>query len=408
MSTASLSSPTEPPPTKRPDIRITEIELWPQSSPFRRPFSMRQETLATIDSVLIRIHTDAGITGIADTGNTSPWFQGETQGSIIALIADVFGPQVLLGQDPRNIEQIVARMDVLARDNNQAKMLVDCALHDLKGKLLGVPVYDLLGGRTVESSLQGFAMSAGEPTAAAALAERAVAAGYTTLKLKTGHGSDDDDIKLVAAVREAVGDGIDLFIDINGRWRYDEAVRMLRRLEPYQLAFVEQPLAPGDVEGLVRLRGRVGTPIYADESARDPSDVQLLISRGAVDGLFFKLSKAGGYVKGQRWLAIAQSAGIPVKCGCMIGCGLEASAYTHLTVSHGWLSRFTHENVGPLLIHDVFDTVSEPIQDDIALNVPRYERARAYPTEGPGLGIEIDADDLPSRLTRDKTSVTVS
>ena len=114
--------------------------------------------MRSIDSVFIRITTDAGVVGIADTGNTSPWFQGETQASIMALVADVFTPATLLGHDPREIERIVSRMDLLARDNNQAKALVDMALHDIAGKLLGVPVHDLLGGRTVERSRQGWAM----------------------------------------------------------------------------------------------------------------------------------------------------------------------------------------------------------------------------------------------------------
>lgn len=404
----SASHALAPPvaPAGRPEVRITGIELWPISSPFKHAFSMRTETLSSVDSVLIRISTDAGVTGVADTGNTSPWFQGETQGSIVALIAEVFGPLVLLGQDPRAVERIVGRMDLLARDNNQAKALVDIALHDIAGKLSGVPVYDLLGGRTVPSSRQGMALSAADPDTAAGLAATAVAEGYRTIKLKTGRGSSDD-VRLVAAVREAVGPDVEIFIDVNGRWRYDEALHMIRRLEPLNLVLVEQPLPPEDVEGLVRLRRRVGTPIYADESGRDVADVWRLASRDAVDGLFFKISKAGGYVKARRWLAAARAAGLPVKSGCMIGCGIEAAAYTHLTVADEWLSRATHENIGPLLIHDVLNTVDTPILDDVALTVPRYEAAHAHPPEGPGLGVEVNEELLPRLLSRGTEPVRV-
>ena len=96
-----------------------------------------------------------------------------------------------------------------------------------------------------------------------------------------------------------------------------------------------------------------------------------------------------------------------MKTGCMIGCGIEASAYTHMTVSDQWLSGATHENIGPLMIHDVFNTVDAPILDDLARVVPRYERAHAFPAEGPGLGVEINEEVLPRLVTRDGQQVAV-
>jgi len=105
----------------------------------------------SIDSVVLKITTEDGTVGIADSGDTSSWYRGELQESIIAMISNVIAPRILLGENPCNIEKIVAKMDLLVRDNNQAKATVDFALHDLKGKLLGVPVYELLGGRTIEA-----------------------------------------------------------------------------------------------------------------------------------------------------------------------------------------------------------------------------------------------------------------
>ncbi len=105
-----------------------------------------------------------------------------------------------------------------------------------------------------------------------------------------------------------------------------------------------------------------------------------------------KVPKAGGLLKSQRWITLAQSAGYVVMCGCMAGSGLEAAAFTHLLAANAWASQFKHENLGPLHIHDVFNTVDAPITDDIALNVPRYQGGYVYPTETPGLGVELNED----------------
>jgi len=149
MSVHTLAPGLTEPPT-RDALRITGVELVPVSSPLKHAFTMREETLRSIDSVLIKLHTDAGIVGIADTGNVSPWYLGETQEPIMTMIATVLFPEVLRDEAATNIERIVARMDFLCRENSQAKALVDYALHDIKGRLYGVPVYELLGGRSVD------------------------------------------------------------------------------------------------------------------------------------------------------------------------------------------------------------------------------------------------------------------
>ena len=95
---------------------------------------------------MLKIHTDEGITGIAETGDTSLWYMGESQDSIMSNIVNVFAPQILIGEDPFNIETIVAKMDKATHANNHSKAVVDYALHDLMGKALGVPIYKLLGG----------------------------------------------------------------------------------------------------------------------------------------------------------------------------------------------------------------------------------------------------------------------
>jgi len=368
---------------------------------------MRGETLTGIVSVLIKIHTDEDIIGIGDAGGTSAWYRGETQESIMGMINGVFAP-LLLGENPCNIEKLVDKMDFVSRDNNQAKALVDYALHDIKGKRYGVPVYELLGGRSTEKLKLGWVLSAGTPDDVAAHAVEAVAAGFDILKLKTGHSSMEEDIKMVAAVREAVGNSLELFIDVNGFWDYYNALTTLKKLEKYNLALVEQPVPWWDIRGMARLRNKIGIPVFADESAGDPRDLLDIIRQDAADGLFLKVPKAGGFIKSQRWIAIAQDAGLRVHCGCMAGSGVEAAIYTHLLAANAWTARFAHENLGPLHIHDVFDTSDNSITDDIALRVPRYENGYLYTTEEPGLGVEFNEEIIPTLVTPGKSPTSVS
>ncbi len=368
---------------------------------------MRGMTETGSESVVLKVYTDEGITGIADSGGTSTWYRGETQDSIMGLINGFFGPKILLGEDPRKIENIVAKMDFVARDNNQAKAIVDYALHDIVGKISGLPVYQLLGGLTTEKVPLAYVLSAGAPEEIVDMALQAIKAGFRSLKLKLGHGTEKDDVALVAAVREAVGDDIELFIDSNGFWHYYQALNVLRKLERYNLSMVEQPVPWWDIDGMARLRGKIGIPVFADEAATELKQLMEIIQKNAADGFFIKVPKAGGLTKSRRWVDVAQAAGLPVLCGCMMGSGLEAAAYTHFLVSNEWMSKSVQENIGPLHIHDVFETVSTPIKNDIAVNVPRYENGFLFPVEGPGLGIELNEEILPKITTQGKAPTKI-
>jgi len=358
--------------------------------------------------VIVKMHTDEGITGIADTGGTSAWYRGETQDSIMAMINDVFAPSVLLGEDPFNIEKIVAAMDYAARDNNQAKAVIDYALHDIIGKSLGVPVYKLLGGLTMEKVPLGLVMPAGTTEKVVDVGKKAVQAGFRALKLKVGHGTEEDDIENVRALREEVGDDIQIFIDANGSWHYYQALMVMKKMEKYNLAMVEQPVPWWDIDGMARLRNKIGTPVFADESATELKHLLEIIQKNAADGFFIKIPKAGGLLKAQKWTSVAKAAGLPVVCGCMMGSGIEAATYTHLLVSDEWMSKIVHENLGPLHVHDIYDTVSQPVKDDLAVDVPRYENGFLYPTHGPGIGVELNENAVSRFATPGKNPTVIS
>jgi L-alanine-DL-glutamate epimerase-like enolase superfamily enzyme len=388
-------------------LKITKIECIPVSIPFAKPMKMGLGTAAGSDAVIIKIHTDEGITGICETGDTSPWYMGESQESIMFNVNNVLGPQILLGEDPFNIDQIVAKMDRAAKVNNQAKAVVDYALHDIMGKALGVPVYKLLGGLSNEKIPLAFVMSSGTAEEVSDEGHSLVKAGFKTLKLKVGTKSIEEDVEMLGALRKAVGNDIKIVTDTNGGWNYFQALQFLRKAVKYDLYLSEQPVPWWDIDGLARLRRKVDVPVFADESAAELSDLLKLIQRDAVDGFFLKVPKAGGILKSQKWITIAKAAGFMVMCGCMINTGLGAAAEAHLLAATEWMSKIEQEAIGPLNLYNRPDTVSPPITNDLAINVPRYENGYLYPPDGPGLGVELNEAAVKQFATHGKSPTVI-
>jgi L-alanine-DL-glutamate epimerase-like enolase superfamily enzyme len=388
-------------------MKITKIECIPVSLKFAKPVVMSGGAEAASNCVIVKIHTDEGITGIAESGGTSLWYMGESQDSIMSNITNIFGPQILLGEDPFNIERIVARMDKAARANNQSKAVIDYALHDIMGKALGVPVYKLLGGLSNPKIALAFVMSSGTAEEVGAEGKSLVKAGFKGLKLKVGARTPDEDIELVGALREAVGNKIKIMIDANGGWLYHQALYVLKRVAKYDIFVAEQPVPWWDIDGLARLRRKVDVPIFPDESAAELNDLIKIIEKDAADGLFLKVPKAGGILKSRKWVSIAQAANLPVMCGCMIDSGIGAASTAHFLAATEWIGKIEQEAIGPLNLYNIPDTVSTPLKNDLAVKVPRYENGFLYPPEGPGFGVELNEAAVKKLATPGKSPTVI-
>ncbi len=375
-------------------MKITKIECFPVKEMFRKPFTMRGDTKTYEPGMIVKLHTDEGIVGIADSGGTSAWYRGELIETMMAMINRTFAP-VLLGEDPFNIEKIIGMFDLLARDNNQAKAVIDYALHDIMGKALGVPVYQLLGGKCRENVPLAYVLPAAGPDEVVDMAQKSIAAGFKAVKLKISGESDlTYDLNNVAALREALGDDAEIFVDANGAWNYYQALMFLKKPERYNLAMIEQPLPWWDVDGMAKLRQKVGTPVFADEGVVELKHLIEFGQKQACDGVFIKVTKAGGLLKSKRFITIARSLDMPVLCGCMMGSGIEAATYAHLLIADDWMGLAPHENIGPLQACDMFDTVQEKVTDNLAVELPRYENGCLYAPEKPGLGMELNEEAL--------------
>jgi L-alanine-DL-glutamate epimerase-like enolase superfamily enzyme len=388
-------------------MKITRVECIPVSLPFVKPMIMSGGAVKQADSVVLKIHTDEGVTGIAETGDTSLWYMGESQDSIMNNLVNVFAPQILLGEDPFNLEIIVAKMDKATRANNHSKAVVDYALHDLMGKALGMPVYKLLGGLANPRTALAFVMSSGSAEAVGAEGKALVKAGFRGLKLKVGAHDLDEDLEMVGALRAAVGNKVKVMIDANGGWMYHQALYFLQRVAKYDIFVAEQPVPWWDIDGMARLRRKVDVPIFPDESAAELGHVLQIIKQEAADGLFLKVPKAGGILKSRRWVSVAQAANLPVMCGCMINSGLGAAVEAAFLAGTAWMGKIEQESIGPLNLYNVYDTVSAPLKNDLAVKPVKYENGFLYPPDGPGLGVELNEDSVKKLATPGKKPVVI-
>ena len=223
----------------------------------------------------------------------------------------------LLGDDPFALEEIGARLSEIP-GQQAAKAALDSALHDLQGKLVGLPAFRLLGLPRAGPPTS-FTVWLGDPDDMARRTEK-VASSYRRLKLKLG-GGDGLDVERVRAVRAVTE--LPLQVDVNEWWSLDEALEALPQLAELGVAYCEQPLRAGDEGGRV-LRERSPIPIYVDEDCHTLADVAGCAE--IAHGINIKLSKSGGIREGIRMAHAARALGLGVMLGCMVESGLGIAA----------------------------------------------------------------------------------
>ena len=262
------------------------------------------------------VHVEVRHDGVVGFGEAAPIERySESAASALAFVEE-HGARAL-GDDPWALEQIGDRLGELPGEL-AAKSALDAALHDLQGKLLGVPVWKLLG--LPRSGPQtSWTVWLGDPDDMARRAERA-AARFGRLKLKLG-GGDGLDVERVRAVRGVTD--LPLQVDVNEWWSLDEALDALPQLAELGVAYCEQPLRAGD-EGGRALKERSPLPIYVDEDCHTLADVAGCAE--IAHGVNLKLAKSGGIREAIRMAHAARALGLGVMLGCMVESGLGIAA----------------------------------------------------------------------------------
>ncbi|HBY95920.1 MAG TPA: dipeptide epimerase [Chloroflexi bacterium] len=357
-------------------MRITTIEAIPIAIPLIRPLKMAVATVHHRDSVLVRVHTDEGLTGLGETV-LAQYFTGETPAAAKHAIEEFLAP-ALAGMDAFDLHAIVQRMDRVLSGNSATKAAIDIALHDLVAKALDVPLYKLLGGQVRDRVYSTWHVVAAQPEQAAEEAREGLAQGFRAIKVKLGTQRLEVDLQRLRAVREAAGEDILLRPDANQAWTPAEAIRFLRAAEEYGLQFIEQPVKRTDMAGMAAVARAVDTAVAPDEGLFNAEDALHYIRAGAADGVVMKLIKTGGLVEAQRLASVVQAANLGLHLAGMPGeTSICAAAEVHLAVTL------------PGLNWDSGIATHFAQRDVVAERLLPVEGAY-FPPEKPGLGVELD------------------
>lgn len=275
----------------------------------------------TSEHRLLRVRISEGDGGVEGWGEAAPnRFYGETIDTALAALERL--KPIVEEANPWMLEDIEAEMNRVLRFNGSVKSAISAALHDLAGKRLGVPVYQLWGLNPAHAPLSSFtiAIASSEDQ----LRERVMQAfQYPVLKVKLG---TDHDEQIIRVVRNSAPEKI-LRVDANAAWTAKDALKMIDVLVECGVEYVEQPLPPHDLEGLRFVRERSALPVICDESCVTSADIPKLV--GIADGINIKLSKCGGLREALKMIATARSHGMMVMAGCMIETSLGITAAAH-------------------------------------------------------------------------------
>ena len=294
------------------ELRRERLDL-----PLRTAWTISRGTRRVAENVLVRLRWRAPDgRDLEGLGEAAPYaFYGELRGTVEACLDEFAG---LLGTDPFALESVLDAVEARVQHNPSAKAAVDLALHDLVGKALGRPLWQLWGLDPARGPLTSYSIGLDAPEVMAQRAREAAAFPILKVKLGTPH-----DLAIVRAVREAAPHAR-LVVDANTAWTPQQAVRLIRELARLGVELVEQPVAARDLAGLRYVRERSPLPLIADESCATEDDVVALA--GCVDGINIKLMKCGGLRRARRLIDVARAHHLAVMGGCLIESSLAISA----------------------------------------------------------------------------------
>ncbi|MBO9607428.1 MAG: galactonate dehydratase [Paenibacillaceae bacterium] len=342
--------------------------------------------------LFLKMTTEEGVVGWGE-----PIVEGKAD-TVAAAVTEM--SEYLIGKDARRIEDI---WQVLYRGGfyrggpilTSAISGIEHALWDIKGKTLGVPVYDLLGG-PVREKMRVYAWIGGDrPAEVAEAARQRVAEGYKAVKMNGTSEMEwvdsftkvEEAAERLASVRAAVGNGVGIGVDFHGRVRKGMAKLLMKELEPYKPLFIEEPVLAENNDVLPELARHTSSLIATGERMFTRWDFKGLLAQGAVDIIQPDLSHAGGIWEVRKIAAMAEAYDVAVAPHCPLGpITLAASLQLDFCTPNAFIQEQSlgiHYNQGS----DLLDYLADPA-------VFRYEDGYVLRSDKPGLGIDINEDKV--------------
>ena len=346
----------------------------------------------------IRVLTDEGVNGCAEMTS-----HNKTK-AVLGYLQEAC-PRYVIGSDPFDTESLFAKMfrlDYSYGGTVQMTVLsaIEIACWDIVGKVLGQPVWRLMGGKCREripAYANGWYRVDREPALFAERAREVVAKGYRALKfdpfgnggLELSRAERVQAVSLVEAVRDAVGPDVEIFIEAHGRLAPATSVAMAKDLERFDPAWYEEPVPPEDIEALLFVKNHTGIPIATGERCYTRYGFRELVDRRAADILQPDVIHAGGFLETRKIAAMAEPCYMTVAPHNSAGPGCTMASI-HLAAG---MSNFK--------IQETFDDFCEPWVKALVKGGPVLRDGHYDLPAGPGLGIELDEDVIREHPPQD-------
>ena len=357
-------------------MQISKIEIYKYSIPMV-PFVIATGTMHYAQNLLVRVHTDTGLIGIGEC-SAFPMIAGETQATCYEMAKDFAA--LWKHKDPLQIEARMQELDLFTAGNYTAKSAFDLALYDIAAKNANLPLYQFLGGKKkrIESDLT---MGIDTPEKMAATAIEFKEKGVNMIKVKLGKNAQEDILR-IKKIREAIGYDIQIRIDANQGWSFDDAVLALTGMGNFQIAFCEQPMRKWNDELLPELMAISPIPIMADESVFTHHDAERLIRNKACTYINIKFAKSGGICEATKINKVAEANGIPCMLGGMLESRVAITANVHFALANHNIQFY---DLDTCLVGHLVDPVIGGIT---------YQGMELLLTDVPGIGADVDPEYL--------------
>jgi len=368
-----------------PLMKITDVEAI-----YLRLPQVKEQCDSGQDALIVKVSTDAGITGIGEVDSAPLAVKGAIEGPFSHTTACGLR-ELLIGEDPFQTEYLwykMYRKNIYGGRRGvglHAMSGIDIALWDIKGKALGQPVWKLLGGgfhkriRPYASSLFG-----PTPRATGELARRFRDRGFSAVKFGWDPmGRDEEtDIALVREARRGLGNGADLMIDAGLVWDAKTAIQRARAFAEYDIFWLEEPLLPDDYEGYRKLSEATDIRIAAGEEESNRLSFLELMDRGRIDVVQVDLTRVGGFTEAMKVASLAVDRGLPVvNHGFTTYINVAAALHFLNSIPNSFIAEFVVEEETTL--RD-FITRQKFAARDGYLEIP----------DAPGLGIDLDEEGI--------------
>lgn len=365
-------------------MRIAEVKTYLLERPLSSSMRISRGGFDKRQHVLVEVRTDSGVTGLGEGIGNAPLIR--------SLLDSNLGPKAI-GLDPfalTKLRQELFEGTVYFERKGSvlcAVSALEMACVDIKGKALGVPAYELLGGR-VHRTLPCYASDIywdESPQAMAQYARAKVEHGFTAVKAHLGARGPEEECARIEAIREAIGPKVRLMLDVNAGYGSHDAARALSLWAPYDVAWLEEPVHPDAIDALASLRKRASMPIAAGENEFGLTGFRQLFEAGAVDVAMPDVGRVGGLTATQEILALAAAFGIDVSLH-NFSSGVLLAATLHVSMSSPNVRLVEMDDSQNAVLRELF--IEPPVLTD----------GRVGLSDAPGLGVHLSEAALRYRV----------